>query len=420
MNDTIFIQIAAYRDPQLIPTVLDCIKNAIKPHNLHFCIASQHSPDEQINQLKALKNIEIIDIPYQESKGACWARNQIQQRYKGETYTLQLDSHHRFVYGWDELLIQMHNNLKSQGVLKPVLTTYASSFNPEKDPQERAMVPYKLMFDRFIPEGAVFFLPATIDNWRELTMPQPARFYSGHFCFAPGSFCVDVQHDPNYYFHGEEISIAVRAFTHGYDLFHPHRLVLWHEYTRVGRPKHWDDHNTLKKEPDHLLWTERNNKSHSRNRCLFSMDGSKYDSVDWGPYGFGTERTLQDYERYAGLNFEMRSVQNETLKGQLPPNTPIDNEEDWKKSFLRVFKHCLDIPLAVIPEDCDFWVIAFEREDGTQLFRKDADRKEIKQSSRNGTANIWREYMCEEQPKQWVVWPHSTSKGWGNRIVRSI
>ena len=85
-NNKIFIQIAAYRDPQLVPTVQDCIANAKWPENLVFCIAWQHAPDEKINEIKNLPNVKIIDIPYMESKGACWARNRIQQEYDGEEY----------------------------------------------------------------------------------------------------------------------------------------------------------------------------------------------------------------------------------------------------------------------------------------------------------------------------------------------
>lgn len=65
-----------------------------------------------------------------------------------------------------------------------------------------------------------------------MTEPVPARFYSGHFTFADGIFAEEVQHDPTFYFHGEEITIAVRAYTHGYDSFHPHKILAWHEYTR--------------------------------------------------------------------------------------------------------------------------------------------------------------------------------------------
>ena len=44
---------------------------------------------------------KIIDIDYKDSQGVCWARNTIQQYYEDEEYTLQLDSHHRFVPNWD-------------------------------------------------------------------------------------------------------------------------------------------------------------------------------------------------------------------------------------------------------------------------------------------------------------------------------
>ena len=88
-------------------------------------------------------------------------------------------------------------------------------------------------------------------------------------------FCEEVPHDPDYYFHGEEISIAVRAFTHGYDLFHPHKVVCWHEYTREGRDKHWEDHDVDSDES--AGWISVNNACHFRNRTLFGMDDTDSD-----------------------------------------------------------------------------------------------------------------------------------------------
>ena len=256
-NSKIFIQIASYRDPQLLPTIRDCIKNADKPKNLVFAICWQRGEEESLEEFITDKRFKIIDVPYLESKGACWARNSIQQLYSGEGYTLQLDSHHRFVKGWDTLLIGMVKQLQKKGHKKPLLTSYIPSFDPDNDPKARIQEPWKMDFDRFIPEGAVFFLPSTIDEWKDLDSPLPARFYSAHFCFTLGSFAEEVQHDPEYYFHGEEISIAARAYTHGYDLFHPHKVVAWHEYTRKGRTKHWDDNSK---------WGEYNNHCHKRNR----------------------------------------------------------------------------------------------------------------------------------------------------------
>jgi len=140
-RNKIFIQIASYRDPQLVPTVKDCIENAKYPENLHFCIAWQHGPDEKIDDIASLPNVTIIDIPYLESKGACWARNQIQQRYQEEEYTFQLDSHHRFVKNWDELVIGMYKQIQQLRYKKPLLTSYIPSFDPDDDPNARIQNP---------------------------------------------------------------------------------------------------------------------------------------------------------------------------------------------------------------------------------------------------------------------------------------
>jgi hypothetical protein len=431
-NKKIFIQIASYRDPQLVPTIKDCIANAKWPENLVFCIAWQHSQDEKIYDIKDLPNVKIIDIPYMQSKGACWARNQIQQQYDGEEYTLQLDSHHRFVKDWDEVVIGMYKQLKNMGYNKPLLTGYIPSFDPDNDPDSRIQTPWRMDFDRFIPEGAVFFLPASIDNWKDLSSPTPARFYSAHFCFTGGKFCKEVQHDPEYYFHGEEISIAVRAFTHGYDLFHPHRLVAWHEYTRKGRAKHWDDHSAsnTSKIPDKKDWGERNHLCHRRNRILFSMDGEKHETINWGVYGFGTERTLQDYEKYSGLHFGKRAVQQETLDKAYPPNksSKYKTDAEWEDSFLKIFKHCIDLPINQFKlNDYDFWCVAFEREDNTVLYRQDADKAEIQRllaeardPSGDKYIKLWRTFNAPEQPHHWVAWSHSESTGWGDRIVGNL
>ena len=412
--DSIFIQIAAYRDPQLVPTLRDCIKNAKFPDRLRFCICWQHDDKDSLEEFADDKRFTILDVPYQKSKGVCWARSTIQNYYRDEKYTLQLDSHHRFTENWDDTLIKMIKQLQKKGHKKPLLTGYIPSFDPDNDPGARIHVPWKMNFDRFIPEGAVFFLPASIDNYKELKEPIPARFYSAHFCFTLGQFCKEVPHDPNYYFHGEEISIAVRAFTHGYDLFHPHKAIIWHEYTRKGRTKHWDDDKD---------WGKRNEQCHLRNRKLFEMDGEKKD-IDFGPYGFGDKRTLQDYEKYAGLNFKKRAVQQYTVDNNLAPNPyTFKSEKEWEASFLQIFKHCIDVRYDQVPEkDYDFWCVAFKDKEGKDVFRKDADKDEIQRmfNDPDKYCKVWREFNCETMPASWLVWPHSISKGWSDPITGKI
>jgi glycosyltransferase involved in cell wall biosynthesis len=406
-NGKIFIQIASYRDPELINTLDDCIDKADKPENLVFGICWQHSDEDEwdnIDKYKDDKRFKIVDVNYKDSKGACWARNTLQQEYTNEEYTLQLDSHHRFIEGWDTELIKMLKGLQKKGHKKPLLTSYISSYNPENDPEGRVKVPWLMNFDRFIPEGAVFFLPATIPGWKDMTEPIPGRFYSAHFAFSLGSFVKEVPHDPEYYFHGEEISIAVRAFTHGYDLFHPHKIIAWHEYTRKGRTKQWDDDKT---------WGDRNTNSHLRNRKLFEMDGLEKD-IDFGIYDFGTERTLEDYERYAGVNFKKRSVQEYTKKNNFAPNPPLYGDE-YESSWTRSFKHCINLHRSSVTEkDYSFWAVIFEDEDGTPIHREDLNKQQIDTylNSSEDTFNIWKEFETVRQPQKWIVWPHSESKGW--------
>jgi hypothetical protein len=413
----IFVQIASYRDPELEKTVKDMITNAKKPNNLRIGICRQYHPEDGFDTLddyRKDKRFRILDVLYSDSKGVCWARNQVQQLYDGEEYTLQIDSHMRFEKDWDDTLIKMIKQLQKKGFPKPLLTGYVSSFNPENDPAERIREPWRMVFDRFIPEGAVFFLPETIPGWEKLKEPVTSRFYSAHFAFSVGQFSTEVQHDPEFYFHGEEISIAARAYTHGYDLFHPHKVVIWHEYTRKGRTKQWDDDKD---------WGTKNTISHSKNRQLFGMDGEEV-TLDFGIYGFGTERTLKEYEIYSGLLFSKRAVQQYTLDKNYPPNPQIfETEEEWLNSYASIFKHCIDIGFDSVPEnDYDFWVVAFHDENDETIHRQDADVHEINRMKNDpeGYCKVWREFQTTLKPKYWVVWPHSQSKGWGDRITGNL
>jgi hypothetical protein len=412
----IFIQIASFRDPQLSLTIKSMLENAKKPKNLVIGICNQYNKDDEFNidEFRNDKRFKIIDVLDVESKGVCWARNQVQQLYKGEDYTLQIDSHMRFEKDWDDTLIKMVKQLQEKGFEKPLLTGYVSSFNPDNDPAERVKEPWRMVFDRFIPEGTVFFLPETLPGWQNMTEPVPARFYSAHFAFTLGKFSEEVQHDPEFYFHGEEMSIAVRAYTHGYDLFHPHKVVIWHEYTRKGRIKQWDVDRD---------WVNKNNSSHKKNRKLFEMDGEVND-IDFGKYGFGTERTLREYEIYSGIRFQKRAVQQYTLDKQYPPNPTIYNsEEEWENSFASIFKHCIDINFSQVPEqDYEYWVVAFHNEKDETIFRKDADKNEIANMMRDpdGYCKVWRDFQTTHKPKYWVVWPYSTSKGWCNRLTGNL
>jgi uncharacterized protein (UPF0297 family) len=152
----IFIQIASYRDPQLVTNIkrYDC--KCKKTKKFGFSIARQFNESDGFDNLDEFRNdkrFKILDIPYQESKGVCWARNLTQQLYDGEEYTLQIDSHMRFIKDWDDVLIKMIKGLQKDGYNKPLLTGYVPSFDPENDPAGRAQDAWRMaLTDSFLKE----------------------------------------------------------------------------------------------------------------------------------------------------------------------------------------------------------------------------------------------------------------------------
>ena len=57
----IFISIAAYRDPELVPTVEDCLARATHPDRLRFGICWQHGADEPPLPWAGDSRFRIID-----------------------------------------------------------------------------------------------------------------------------------------------------------------------------------------------------------------------------------------------------------------------------------------------------------------------------------------------------------------------
>jgi hypothetical protein len=306
----------------------------------------------------------------------------------------------------------MLSDLVDAGHEKPLLTAYLPSYDPDDDPGKRVKEVWKLNFDRFTPEGVIFMLPATLEGWQDEPLPVPTRFFSAHFVFAYGHWNLEVPYDPELYFHGEEISLAVRSYTQGYDLFIPNRIVAWHEYTRKGRAKHWDDNKT---------WEILNKNSLKRVKKLLNVDDNR-DDTDFGIYGLGSVRTQSDYESFSGIRFEDRAVQTYTLDNFDAPNPLYRTQKSYERSFVNRFKHCIDLWKKSIDDsvDWDGWAVIFEDEDGKAVYRQDADRNEINQLKETHKDadfyNVWRTFNYKGVPYKWVIWPFSAKHGWGNKI----
>tara|TARA_B100000780_G_scaffold273308_1_gene236691 strand:+ start:9669 stop:10895 length:1227 start_codon:yes stop_codon:yes gene_type:complete len=403
---SIFVQIASYRDSELIPTIDNLLQKAKNPERLKICIAHQYSEDDEWDRLDKYADDSrfiVIQIPHDQSGGVCWARNQIQQHYNGEDYTLHLDSHHRFIKDWDEKCINMLSELIKSGIEKPMLTTYSPSYNSNTYPDYMDVNTYGMRIHEWI-DGVPMFHP---NNLIDLTKPMPSRFYSGHFSFTLGKFCKEVPHDPLMYFHGEEISISVRAYTHGYDMFIPNIQLIWHEYRATGRKRHWDDHQN---------WDNKNKISKSRVRQLLGVDGevcSPCNENTFKLYGLGKERTLEDYELYAGINFRNQSVTVNCKQNHFPPGHKDDLIYTEKKTHaVKLNKN--DFPY----NDYAFAILVLEDIKGAVVHNETIGIDTIKalQESSNAFINF-NSISTAKKPLRYFVWGYSEDHGWGDKLI---
>ena len=402
---SIFVQIASYRDPELIPTIKDLIEKASKPENLKICIAHQYAEEDEWDRLDQFADdgrFTVIQIPYQESQGTCWARNEIQRHYNGEDYTLHLDSHHRFCKDWDTECIDIITNLQKEGFKKPLLTSYCPSYSLP-DGKKIDDIVYGMRVNIW-KDGVALFHPYAMEK---TAAPVPSRFYSGHFAFTLGQFCKEVPHDPLMYFYGEEISISVRAYTHGYDLFAPHKQLVWHEYTREGRSKHWDDHSR---------WFDRDNASKARTRQLLGVNGevcSPCNKNTFKEYGLGEARTLEEYEVYAGIKFKDQTITHRCKKNLPPPGIPGDSIYYEAKDYqIKLNKYDF------LYDDIAFATVVMEDDAGMVVHQDTITVEEIKTLKQSDLPYVAvTRSITGANPLRYLIWPYSQSHGWGDKVV---
>lgn len=331
---TIFVSVAAYRDPEVGPTVLDALAQADHPDRLRFGICHQDD-DPAPSSIVSLPNVSIDHVAPDDSDGACWARARTHRLYDGEDHVLQIDSHMRFEPGWDTTLIEMAERLP---VDKPIITTYPGGFEPGSS-VDRSQAPNQVVFKRFNDWGCIEYTPSGLAPDELADGPVPARHFCAGFAFAPGSLLDEVPYDPGIYFVGEEASYGARAFTHGYDMFHPDRNVVYHHYVRADRPKHWDDHWS---DPDLAdRCNELHRQTEARVRHLLGIEPA---DVDLGPYGLGRERSLADYEAFCGVDFRRGMVDDDANNGRPPPSRAESASiPEWRTSSKRGLLGVLDV-----------------------------------------------------------------------------
>jgi hypothetical protein len=307
---TIFVQIASYRDPECQWTVKDLFEKAKYPQRITVGICWQYDPDtdgdcfELSVPAEQENRIRIAPFHWTESRGVCWARHQTQLLYEGEDYTLAIDSHMRFVKDWDEKMIAALAECASP---KPVLSNHPASYTPPATLEVGAL-PSVLHATEFSQQGNIRMRGRPLS--RKPPKPLKGAFVSPGFMFSAGSVIQEIPYDPVLYFEQEELSLAARLFTHGWDVYSPKDILIYHYYTPVAgakpRPMHWDD------QP---MWGVLNDRANARLQHLLGMEISADREAlhEIEKYGLGDARTLEEFAAFSGIDFEHRHVGKRAL-----------------------------------------------------------------------------------------------------------
>jgi len=289
-SNKIFVQIPAYRDSQLVPTIESLFENAYNPDRLNLHICWQRELKETLPaSVRNRRNTNVIDVDYRKSRGAGWARSLLQKFWSGEPYSLLVDSHTRFRKNWDKRLLHMMKQLKVKGIEKPVISCLPPSFyDPDQFPSQRDTYPTKIYPKEYSENLLIRFQGISIPLFRWLKEPIPADFIAMGFLFTEGSFNREIKYDPFIYFFGDDITTAARAYSYGYRFFHPHEVVAWRLYNRDTRIPHWDDHED---------WIAVNKAAYERiSRILRGESVDEYST-------FGSSEAIKGYEEYTGYKF---------------------------------------------------------------------------------------------------------------------
>lgn len=321
---TIFVQIASYRDPECQWTIKDLFEQAAYPERIFIGVCWQF--DKEADQgcfaepSPYPKQTRTVMVEAKESQGVCWARWQAQTLYRDEDYVLMIDSHMRVVENWDELMIE---ELAMCPGNKTLLTHYPPGYKPPRtlvsDPKVsvQTLKPFT-EFGDVRGDGIVLETPP----------PHPLRgaFIACGFIFSHGRLIREVPYDPLMYFNQEEITLAARFYTHGWDVYHPHRVLIFHFYRspedkQIASPLHWEDHKD---------WSVMSLRGHERFLHMVGHSLSTDPAVtkDLDRFGLGKARSLASFEEWAGIDFSKKEVSERAQKALF-----VDRIETWKRKL---------------------------------------------------------------------------------------
>lgn len=311
-----YLSLAAYRDPMLQSTIDSAFANADHPEKLTVgcfisIISSQPGVEKHLisNDYGGSVKFEVEEAG--EIFSVTRARNKSIQWLTAEhEYLLQVDSHSRFLPGWDTKLIESYERLNKP---KTLFSTYIPSWFPTAEGEEyrdwtsNSTVIFTSYGENTRARTAFFETYEMVPDQNSVPNDYSIDSFfrgwhvAGMFQFGPAQYYLDFPQPEWICFWGEELYNSCIAFTNGWDVYVPDVMPLRQMYPQdittemsikyfgssAGPHKNWKDFG------EKWFAVERNSTDLIIDALLNKTTGPGY---------LGTERPLEDLYAFIGYD----------------------------------------------------------------------------------------------------------------------
>jgi hypothetical protein len=299
MNGKVYLQIAAWRDPLLVETIKNAIKNAEFPELLTFtCVFQGYKQDSWM--LESLKHIDakinLIEVDARVAPlSLCKLRGDVgSSLITDEEYYMQVDSHSKFAPNWDTDLKTELSLARRKYGSKTIITSQITGFTDwDSDFIYSTMtsIPDEKLFNQI---GAPVVGRWTAKNPNTQTVE---RFFNAACIFSLTDFVRDVPQPDSILFQYEQPMMALRTFTAGYTMVGPTK-------SYVGGFD-FPDHQSRFRRQDDPLWSKDWGTMESNNREYFNgiLDNNVIDNKN----GLMDYLSLDDFVEF--MQYDPRTLE---------------------------------------------------------------------------------------------------------------
>jgi len=316
----------SYRDPLCPATLRHMFEKAAHPERIRVTVLQQNYPTGDVpcletycDDMKKLGHkkcpykdqIYLHAIPASEASGPTYARgllsadlykNYKEKKLHPQDFCLSTDSHMDFEPHWDAQIIQTWFLAKNEYA---VLSTYVDAV--ESLGKDKPTKPHEVPLLCMVTFTNSVRVTAT-KCFRNLPRPKLTPIFGAGLAFSKCHAELKVPVDPHTpgIFDGEEFNRAARYFTHGYDIYAPHRVYVLHNY-----------HDSQSNPKAHTWHGVGSSESSKRLNTLIDLDTVHAKKLQYSKkdlrlkksrYGLGDRRSIDQLIEFSGI--DLRRSQN--------------------------------------------------------------------------------------------------------------